>query len=54
LRDLDELPGSLGTWAGRDLGLAMVTYELERKGALSRETILRHVRSLVSVLAEDG
>ena len=37
-RDLREHPGSLGSYAGRDLGILAITYELGRRSALQALT----------------
>jgi hypothetical protein len=31
VRDIEALPGSLGSYVGNELGLRMITYELDRK-----------------------
>jgi murein peptide amidase A len=53
LKDLSPHPGSLGTLAGVEMGLAMVTYELDRKrapGTGRREYLDPHVRALLAAL----
>jgi len=53
IRDLQAHPGSLGSWAGVDHGLAMVTYELDRKRlppAGSEDYIEAHVRALLAAV----
>lgn len=37
LKDLPAMPGSLGTYAGNELGLKMITYELDRQAAPARD-----------------
>jgi protein MpaA len=49
-RDLPEMPGSLGSWAGRDLGLVMVTYELGPAKRLDSRALERHVRALAAAI----
>jgi protein MpaA len=48
VKDLEELPGSLGTYASRELGKLMVTYELERRSGIPRASMARHVRALAT------
>jgi protein MpaA len=49
-KDLPAMPGSLGSYAGVDLGIAMITYELDRKStpAGDRTAYLQpHLRALL-------
>jgi protein MpaA len=53
LKDLSPHPGSLGTLAGIEMCLAMVTYELDRKrlpGTGRRAYLDPHVRALLAAL----
>jgi protein MpaA len=47
IRDLPCLPGSLGTYCGRKLGLKMITYELDRKRAPNARYLTPHIRPLL-------
>ena len=50
IKDLEAMPGSMGTYVGIELGLAMVTYELDRKAvpAEKREEYLKpHLQALI-------
>jgi len=50
VKDLPALPGSLGTYCGRTLGLKMITYELDHKAAPRRgasDYLDRHIPALL-------
>jgi len=55
LRDLPALPGSLGSYAGKDLGLAMITYELPDKRLPGRDPaayLEQHLPALLLAIRE--
>ena len=55
LKDLPAHPGSLGSYAGNDLGLTMVTYELDRRDLpySNRPAYFEpHVRALLLAIRE--
>lgn len=55
VKDLEALPGSLGTYGGNELGLKMITYELDRKRAAgpgSRAYLRRHLPALLVAIRE--
>lgn len=54
LKDLPAHPGSLGSYAGSDLGLQMVTYELDRKEMprwSAATYVRRHLKPLLVAIA---
>ncbi len=55
VKDLEALPGSLGSYAGGTLGLTMVTYELDRKSMPGRDPdayFAPHLEALLVAISE--